>query len=246
MIFKLAVRFSGKLLNTHEFDKDQVTIGRAPDCDVVINNLGVSRVHAQIERNGDVFILRDLKSNNGTFVRGEKIQRYNLNNGDEFFLGKHSITFICEEQENNWYDELEEDEIFTKKKESDRNIEGMTIAMDAQDYVLTQIKKEATLAAYLTVTGASGVRQSIPITKSAIFFGSSPKCDYHIEGWFISKRHVLLLREETGFRLIHLANKRPPKVNGEEIDDHKLKHGDVLEVEGIRMTFNIGSPSGSA
>jgi pSer/pThr/pTyr-binding forkhead associated (FHA) protein len=241
--FKLAVRFSGKLLDTHEFNKNQVTIGRAPDCDVVIDNLGVSRVHAQIEENGGVFVLRDLKSNNGTFVRGERIQKYNLNNGDEFFLGKHSITFICDEQEEWEEDSSSHTEVLNKKQEiAERDIQGMTMSIDAQDLALIQIKKQATLAAYLSVTGASGVRQQIPITKTAIFFGSDPKCDYHIEGWFVNKRHALLLREDTGFRLIHLGNKRPPKVNGVEIDDHKLKHGDVLEIEGIRMTFNIGSP----
>ena len=78
MRFKLAIYFSGKLLETREFDKDIVTLGRSPKCDIIIDNLGVSRVHSQIERNGDVFILRDMKSNNGTFVHCEKIQRYHF------------------------------------------------------------------------------------------------------------------------------------------------------------------------
>jgi len=244
MRFRLDVRFSGKLLESRDFDKDQVTIGRAPDCDIIIDNLGVSRVHAQIERTGDVFVLRDLKSNNGTFVRGEKIQRYNLNHQDEFFVGKHSITFLYEEPEKDpWVEESPQTEVLPKKEEGGgRDIQGMTMAMDAQDLALMHVKKQATLAAYLSVTGASGVRQHIPITKAAIFFGNHPKCDYRIDGWFISKRHVLLLREDTGFRLIHLGSKKPPKINGVEIDDQKLKHGDVLDIEEIRMTFNIGSP----
>lgn len=242
LTFKLAIRFSGKLLDTHEFDKDQVTIGRAPDCDVVIDNLGVSRVHAQIERVGEVFILRDLKSNNGTFVRGEKIQKYNLNNGDEFFLGKHSITFICEEKKDEWAVEEPQTDVISKKDDAERDVQGMTMSIDAQDLALMQAKKQAALAAYLTVTSASGVRQNIPINKTAIFWGNHPKCEYRIEGWFMSKRHVTLLREDTGFRLIHLGSKRPPKVNGVEIDDQKLKHGDVLEIEGMRMIFNIGNP----
>ena len=242
MRFKLAVRFSGKLLDNYEFDKDQVTIGRAPDCDVVIDNLGVSRVHAQIERNAEVFVLRDLHSNNGTYVRGEKIQRYNLNDQDEFFLGKHSITFCYIIPEQEWLEESPQTEVLHKKEESNRDIQGMTMAMDAQDIALMHLKKNAILAAYLSVTGASGVRQQIPITKPAIFFGNHPKCEYRVEGWFVNKRHVLLLREDTGFRLIHLGNKKPPKINGAEVDDQKLKHGDVLEIENIRMTFNIGSP----
>lgn len=242
MKFKLAVRFAGKLLEGHEFDKDLVTIGRAPDCDVVIDNLGVSRVHAQIERTGDVFVLRDLKSNNGTFVRGEKLQRYNLNNGDEFFLGKHSVSFTIEEEEE-WMDEENlHTEIMSKKQEAEKDVQGMTMQLDADEVNKIQRRKQPSLAAYLTVTGASGLKQNISINKVATFFGSDPSCDFVVEGWFVSKRHALLLREETAFRLVHLGNKRPPKVNGAEVDDCKLKHGDVLEVENIRMAFNIGSP----
>lgn len=242
MGYRLAVRFSGKLIDTLEFDKDQVTIGRAPDCDVVIDNLGVSRVHAQIERTGDVYILRDLKSNNGTYVRGEKIQRHNLNTADEFFLGKHSITFFCDEQEISTEEDSAQPEAFEKKTDAERDIQGLTMSIDEKDLALIQLKKQAVLAAYLSITGASGVRQHTPITKTAIFFGSDPKCDYQVEGWFLNKRHVLLLREDTGFRLIHLGNKRPPKVNSAEVDDRRLKHGDVIEIESLRMTFNIGSP----
>ncbi|NUM34865.1 MAG: FHA domain-containing protein [Candidatus Brocadiae bacterium] len=242
MRFKLAVRFSGKLLDTYEFDKDQVTIGRAPDCDIVIDNLGVSRVHSQIERTGEVFVLKDMKSNNGTFVRGEKIQRYNLNHQDEFFLGKHSITFLYDEAEKELLEEGSQTEVMPKKDSGKSDIQGMTMSMDAHDIAVMGIKKQATLAAYLSVVSQSGVRQNIPITKIAIFFGIDPKCDYKVEGWFISKRHVLLLREETGFRLVHLGHKKPPKINGIEIDDQKLKHGDILDIENIRMTFNIGNP----
>ncbi len=257
MRFKLTIRFAGKLLDTYEFDKDQVSIGRAPDCDVIIDNLGVSRVHAQIERSSDVFVLRDLKSNNGTFVRGERVQRYNLNHMDEFFVGKHSITFMYSEpSENsdaptsslpsNWLDEATQPEqptpIAPSKKEEPRNLQEMTMSMDAQDIALIGVKKNAAPAAYLTITNASGIRQQIVINKTAIFFGLSPKCDYQIEGWFISKRHVILLREDTGFRLIHLGPKKPPKINGVEIDDQKLKHGDVLDIENLRLVFNMGSP----
>lgn len=240
--FKLAVRFSGKLVETLEFDKDQVTIGRAPDCDVVVDNLGVSRVHAQIERTGNFYILRDLKSNNGTFVRGEKIAKYNLNHNDEFFLGKHSIAFINEEEkeEDDWLDSPE-----TKVIENDapgRDIQGMTMSMDAKDIAIMQIKKSTTLAAYLTITSESGFRKQFKIIKSATFFGTHSKCEFPLEGWFINKRHVILLREDNGFRIIHLGNKKPPKINGTEVDDYKLKHSDVIEVETIRATFNIGSP----
>ena len=238
MRYKLTVRFSGKLLNTHEFDKGKINIGRSGECDVVIDNLGVSRIHAQIERTGSVFVLKDLKSNNGTFVRGERIQRYNLNHKDEFYLGKHSITFLYADPE----EEMLSTESMPQKEEAISDIQGMTMSMDAQDIAIMGVKKHTTLAAYLSIVSVSGIRQQIPIKKTTMFFGTHPKCDYQVNGWFISKRHVLLLREATGFKLIHLGNKKPPKINGIEIDEQKLKHGDIIDVENIRMTFNIGTP----
>ncbi|HON45425.1 MAG: FHA domain-containing protein [Planctomycetes bacterium] len=238
MRFKLAIYFSGKLLETREFDKDIVTLGRSPKCDIIIDNLGVSRVHSQIERNGDVFILRDMKSNNGTFVHGEKIQRYNLNHQDEFFLGKHSVIFYYVYPNDEWTEEkLDEDEDAIKS-----NMQELTMSMDANDIAIMGIKKQTSLAAYLTLMNANGIRQNVSITQTAIFFGASPKCDYPLEGWFISKRHVLLLKEETGFRLIHLGVQKPPKINGIKIDNQKLKHGDVIDIENIRLVFNIGNP----
>lgn len=95
-------------------------------------------------------------------------------------------------------------------------------------------------SAYLTLTSASGVKQHTQVTESATFFGSDPKCQYKLKACFISKRHVLLLREIGGFALIHLGNCYPPKVNGIKIDHQKLNHGDIIEIGKLQLTFNIG------
>ena len=51
------------------------TIGRHPDCDLVLTDQEASSHHATIEREGDgTFVLRDLKSTNGTFVDGRKLE----------------------------------------------------------------------------------------------------------------------------------------------------------------------------
>lgn len=54
---------------THNF-----TIGRAPDCDVVVNDPSVSRRHAEIRWHDGAWHLHDLGSRNGTYVDGEKVQ----------------------------------------------------------------------------------------------------------------------------------------------------------------------------
>ncbi|MFW6135996.1 MAG: FHA domain-containing protein [Chloroflexota bacterium] len=66
-------------------DQEQATIGRAPDCDIVLPKRQVSRRHAVIERVDDGYALRDLGSKNGTYVNGRQIgeEPYRLKDGDE-------------------------------------------------------------------------------------------------------------------------------------------------------------------
>ena len=49
----------------------RTTIGRDPSCDVVIDNVGISRLHATVEVIGDSFVLRDCDSQNGITLNGE-------------------------------------------------------------------------------------------------------------------------------------------------------------------------------
>ncbi|MBX7165552.1 MAG: SpoIIE family protein phosphatase [Pirellulales bacterium] len=70
------------------------TLGRHPDCDIVLNVGAVSREHALIERLDDGFYVRDLESRNGTFVNGEAIQeRRRLEDNDRLKICDLLFTF---------------------------------------------------------------------------------------------------------------------------------------------------------
>ena len=62
-------------------------IGRAPDNDVVISDLSVSRNHAELRRVGDMYQIADLDSHNGTFVNGQRIVTAPLTEGDIVGIG---------------------------------------------------------------------------------------------------------------------------------------------------------------
>lgn len=66
-------------------DQDVVTIGRGEECDISIPLRQISRCHAQIERQADGYVLRDLRSKNGTYINGEEVrdQARPLKDGDE-------------------------------------------------------------------------------------------------------------------------------------------------------------------
>ncbi|HLI80732.1 MAG TPA: FHA domain-containing protein, partial [Candidatus Binataceae bacterium] len=71
----------------------ETKIGRATDNDIVLGDSSVSRHHASIESSNGSFRLRDLGSQNGTFVRGERVNEAPLKNGDAVRVGDASFTF---------------------------------------------------------------------------------------------------------------------------------------------------------
>jgi pSer/pThr/pTyr-binding forkhead associated (FHA) protein len=72
---------------------DVLTIGRHPDSDVFLDSPKVSRQHGRIERRNDSFIIRDLDSLNGTWMRGERIQEGTLQSGDSIQIGDARLVF---------------------------------------------------------------------------------------------------------------------------------------------------------
>jgi EAL domain-containing protein (putative c-di-GMP-specific phosphodiesterase class I) len=69
------------------------TLGRNESCDFQILSSRVSREHAEIVRDGTQFRLRDLKSTNGTFLNGQRIDEVRLNDGDLVVIADVEFTF---------------------------------------------------------------------------------------------------------------------------------------------------------
>ena len=73
--------------------EDPVTLGRLPDCDVVLSDPNVSRRHAEVRRRGNDFVVVDLASTNGTRVNGAGVRERRLTDGDEVSLGSTVVRF---------------------------------------------------------------------------------------------------------------------------------------------------------
>ena len=71
-----------------------ITLGRANDCEIVIQDPNVSRRHAEVRREGDEFVVVDLGSTNGTKVNGAVVKRQQqLQDGDEITVGTTRVRF---------------------------------------------------------------------------------------------------------------------------------------------------------
>ncbi|MBP2071019.1 MULTISPECIES: FHA domain-containing protein [Thermoanaerobacterium] len=71
------------------------TIGRADDCDIVMENPYVSSKHAMIRKNGKKFIIQDLNSTNGTYVNGKRVKNIaRIKNNDVIKFGNEEYRFL--------------------------------------------------------------------------------------------------------------------------------------------------------
>lgn len=74
-------------------------IGRAPGNAISINDDRASRQHAEIRKNGDGYVLADLKSGNGTYLNDEKLARpAHLRDGDRIRVGSTEFQFFTQPQ----------------------------------------------------------------------------------------------------------------------------------------------------
>jgi len=75
-------------------DGDLTTAGRHPDSDIFLDDVTVSRRHAEFYRRGALFTVRDVGSLNGTYVNRERIEEAELTGGDEVQIGKFRLLFL--------------------------------------------------------------------------------------------------------------------------------------------------------
>ena len=75
-------------------DAETTTAGRHPESDIFLDDVTVSRRHADFVREGSGFVVRDVGSLNGTYLNRERIEAASLAGGDEVQIGKYRLVFL--------------------------------------------------------------------------------------------------------------------------------------------------------
>ena len=238
---KLTLTLSGRTLERYDIPQstERVRIGRSEDCEVQIDNLGVSRYHAEIVRKEGFDILRDLRSNNGTFVNGRRIDSHNLNDGDEVSIGKFTIAYLAGENS------VAPTPAPAAAGAGDGDdFGGMTMQMDQATLAALQREKASRVRGYLVMETGDG-KKNLFLEKSVFIFGKAEDADVQLSGWFCPRKVAIIFRDDSGFRLINVSPKpEGVTVNGKPVDDVRLGDNDQIQVRNARMIFMRGTPVG--
>lgn len=233
-MIKLILKLKDTQIEEFALEKEVLHIGRAQENDIVIDNIAVSRRHAQVERREESFLLRDLNSSNGTYLNGVRIdaQDHELHDGDLIGIAKFEIQVKG-----------------VKLKEAPPRVlpqqdgEG-TMIFDARRKAGAEAAPDAPAAKafhwpVLSAVKGSSEGKTFKISKEATLLGKGRKEDIPAEGWFVSSPHARISRHGERFYISHVGGFfSKTRVNGVSVgQDHILKNKDEIEIGNCKFIF---------
>jgi pSer/pThr/pTyr-binding forkhead associated (FHA) protein len=221
-----------KTLGNYTLAKGELTIGRNPGNDILIENAGVSRRHAVVKWTGDRATVEDLGSANGTFVNGRKVAIHELRHGDEITIVKHRLIFRLPREGE------------ASKVEAPELVGQKTMFIDPAAIAQATAGRASPRAE--ASTPVLRPRLLLPDLKKfalesgEISLGSGADCHIQLTGMFVARLHARIIPQKEGqYKLIHVAGLAGTRVNGEKVSEHILKHGDEIEIGKHKLLFRL-------
>jgi pSer/pThr/pTyr-binding forkhead associated (FHA) protein len=218
---KLILKFGERELQTCAVGSRPVTIGRLPDNLIVIDNPAVSGRHARVYKDGNHFVLEDLKSTNGTFINDKPIARHTLLEGDVVLVGKHSLVFTHEGG----------DELASLDP-------GRPSQMSEAVVPKTAIPTSQGRIGTIKVVAGKAPQTDYLLAAVTTTIGRAESAQIRLTGWFKPKVAAAIARKGEGFTITPMSGNL--SVNGERVTGRRdLANGDLIEVAGLTLKFTL-------
>ena len=239
---KLELRFEKNVLGEYSVAIGRpVTVGRAPDNDIVIDNLAVSTLHARVMQMQDHYMVEDQQSMNGTFVNNRRVQqRTVLRDGDAISIGKHTIVFY------EFAEATMAAKVPSAQKPFAPKIDETFVLETKKRVELLKIPAEATAVsrrvkiAHLKVLSGKTEQPEYVLTSKLTVIGKSDMASIRLRGWFKPQNAAIINRKDDGYHVAPATNRTKVLVNGAPVKGRQaLRDGDFLEVCGIRFLFSL-------
>jgi pSer/pThr/pTyr-binding forkhead associated (FHA) protein len=235
---KLSLMFDDKLVREVPVGSRPVTIGRAPDNDLSVDNLAVSSYHAKVYFEGGRMVIEDLNSLNGTFVNDLRVERATLHDGDKVHIGKHTIKVDTSgDAPVNWQSGRKaaapriNETMVLDTKERRQMLQQAAAMGESMQFASTRVK-----VATLVVLGGNTDQKEYILTNKLTVIGKSPMATVKLKGWFKPQMAAQINKRDDGYFLG--PGDKVPLVNGRLIaGPARLNTGDVIEVSGVKLNF---------
>ena len=237
---RIFLKFNEAVLKEIPLDRAQLTIGRKPDNDLVIDNPAVSGHHARIIQEHGSFFVEDLGSTNGTFVNDAKTAKHQLRNTDRIGVGKHLLVYqdeAAEEAPPPPPPPKESDSDKTMILDTKKQRELLKAAQTTQ-VPIGASKALVEKAGFLAVVSGSTDQKEYELTGRLSIIGSEDSATIRLTGWFAPKSAALIARRGEGYFVSMSEGGKKILVNGEDVHGSKeLQDGDILVVAGVQFQF---------
>jgi pSer/pThr/pTyr-binding forkhead associated (FHA) protein len=194
--------------------KVNLTIGREDDNDIHLEEAGVSRHHAMVREAEGKIIIEDLKSTNGTFFKGIRIEKKELNHGDEINIREYTLRL-------DW-------------PAGAKKVPGKTVYAKKPSEDKEPLEEKQTVLTVTSLVMDDGT--AFPLG-SITTIGNDEEADIKVEGMLVAKRHAVIIRGKDLYKLVRKSGLSSVKVNGEKVNEQVLKHGDLIEIGSHIFTF---------
>jgi hypothetical protein len=224
---KLIVTDGAGVTKDVPLNKERVTIGRAPDNDIPLNDKAVSGHHAVVITILQDSFLEDLDSTNGTQVNGKQVAKHPLSSGDVISIGRNTLKY--EGEARGGEDEFEKTMILKPGQFGaafDKSVQQASggVAPSAPPPAAPMVGK-------LKVSSGPNAGKELILTKALTTLGKP------------GEQVAAITRRADGYYIVHVGGQgggvKRPVVNGREIDIQaiKLNNNDTLELAGTKMNF---------
>ena len=246
-MIRLLVKFKDRTIKEFSLDRiDTLTIGRAANHHIVVDNYAVSSNHAMIAREANRYILKDTNSKNGTFLNGRTIDQAVLKNGDIITIGNHALVFLDRGRSRP---RPEQGGLKTSSTPDDPGPDN-TMFMDTEVYRrmltesgdITVVEKEKACVTFL-----SGGKGTILLNRGIITIGGSDQCDITIGGFFsflAGNPAATISKTPLHYYLSSVGGWMKPKVNGRRLKGPiRLNDMDIIKIGPVILQYASRIPS---
>lgn len=227
---EIIIKFDGKVIERIVAEKKRLSIGRTPDNDIILDNRGVSRKHAQIEFNENAAVIIDNQSLNGTFVNNRKVTEEILRDRDQIMIGKYTLEYHTDVSHDASAANMDGTMVLNTKKHKE------LLQQDQNDREILN-RMGASVLVGEDNTDFSEYR----IDRNVTTIGRAKFVHVHAKGFMLSGIQAKIVKEDEGYTLVNLGRKGKTKLNGELVDKNLLKNGDIIQVGKSTYRFVEGS-----